>query len=108
MRPIVEIEFKVGFLVKVHALARMVLTQVQPHVRLYFMPLQIHPLHALWPYGTPPSFVKETWQKAGPFLTLGWPQDTTGLEDGCINDDQFLTLCEGIEEARLRALPSPG
>ena len=102
--PIVEIEFKVGFLVKVHALARMVLTQVQPHVRLYFMPLQIHPLHALWPYGTPPSFVKETWQKAGPFLTLGWPQDTTGLEDGCINDDQFLTLCEGIEEARLRAL----
>jgi hypothetical protein len=60
------------------------------------LPLQIHPLHSPWPYGASPSFVKNTWNNNGPFLTIGWPQDTTGLEDGCINDDQFLDLCNSI------------
>jgi predicted AlkP superfamily phosphohydrolase/phosphomutase len=35
---------------------------------------------------------------------LGWPQDTTGLEDGCITDDQFLALCDSILETRERLL----
>jgi len=26
-------------------------------------------------------------------LTLGWPQDTTGLDEGWITDDQFIDLC---------------
>jgi predicted AlkP superfamily phosphohydrolase/phosphomutase len=40
------------------------------------------------------------WEKVGPYLTLGWPQDTTGLEDGCISDSQFLDLCNTIFERR--------
>jgi predicted AlkP superfamily phosphohydrolase/phosphomutase len=35
---------------------------------------------------------------------LGWPQDTTALEDGCITDDQFLALCDSILETRERLL----
>jgi hypothetical protein len=48
--------------------------------------------------------VKKMWSSCGPFLTLGWPQDTIGLEDGCINDDQFLDLCDSIYSARVCAL----
>jgi len=66
--------------------------------------LQIHPLHALWQYASPKSFVKQAWEAAGPFLSLGWPQDTTGLEDGCISDEQFIALCEDIFAARERIL----
>lgn len=102
--PIIEISFKMGFLVNVHAITRLILTQLQPTVRLYALPLQIHPLHAIWRYGTPPSFVKEAWNAAGPFLTLGWPQDTTGLEDGCISDQHFLDLCDSIVAAREKLL----
>jgi hypothetical protein len=99
--PILEIKFKTGMLMNVHALTRAILTSTNP-VRLYFLPLQIHPLHSLWQYASPKSFVKQAWEAAGSFLSLGWPQDTTGLEDGCISDDQFIALCEDIFEARER------
>ncbi len=102
--PIIELSFKVAPFVTVRALTRVILSQVQPFAKLYFLPLQIHPLHTAWRYATPPAFVRQTWQACGPFLTLGWPQDTTGLEDGCITDDQFLSLCDAIVEAQERVL----
>jgi predicted AlkP superfamily phosphohydrolase/phosphomutase len=102
--PIIELNFKLGFLVSVRAITRVIVTQIEPVVRMYVLPLQIHPLHAIWRYGTPASFVKNAWKVAGPFLTLGWPQDTTGLEDGCIDDDHFLDLCDQIVAARFKLL----
>jgi predicted AlkP superfamily phosphohydrolase/phosphomutase len=98
--PIIELSFRLGFLVSVRAVTRLILTQTEPDVRLYALPLQIHPLHSPWRYGTPGAFVRRAWRACGPFLTLGMPQDTTGLEDGCISDEQFLTLCEDIHQAR--------
>jgi predicted AlkP superfamily phosphohydrolase/phosphomutase len=35
---------------------------------------------------------------------LGWPQDTTGLEEGCITDEQFLDLCKMIFARRIQIL----
>ncbi len=102
--PILEVQFKMGWFVTIRTLTRVILTQTEPSVRLYFLPLQLHPLHSLWPYASPPRFAKETWKACGPFLTVGWPQDTTGLEEGCIGDEQFLTLCQSILESRSRAL----
>jgi predicted AlkP superfamily phosphohydrolase/phosphomutase len=102
--PIIEISFKVGLLYRLQAITRVILTQTSPEVRLYFLPLQLHPLHAPWRYATPGGFVKQTWQACGPFLTLGWPQDTTGLEEGCVNDQQFLDLCDSIVAGRERVL----
>jgi hypothetical protein len=102
--PIVELSFKLGFLVKVRALTRFILTQDKPEPNLYALPLQIHPLHSPWRYATPRGFVRNTWQDCGPFLTLGWPQDTTALEEGYINDDQFLELCDLVLSDRERVL----
>jgi len=101
---IIELSFKIGPFIKVGALTRAILTHSQGEVRVYFLPLQLHPLNSPWPYATPPNFVKSTWKDCGPFLTIGWPQDTTGLEDGCISDEQFLKLCESICERRERIL----
>jgi hypothetical protein len=102
--PIIELQFKAGLFSTVKAITRMVVTRLEPDIRVYFLPLQIHPLHPIWPYGTPMSFVRDAWGSCGPFLTLGWPQDTTGLEDGCINDEQFLSLCDSIFQARSQVL----
>jgi len=102
--PIFEVTFNMGRFIKVPALTRVILTQMEPDVRLYFMPLQLHPLHSLWRYASPRGFVKRTWKEAGPFLTLGMPQDVTGLEDGCFNDAQFLALCDSIVQTRARIL----
>jgi predicted AlkP superfamily phosphohydrolase/phosphomutase len=100
--PIFELKFKAGFALTVHAIAQVILTELKERVSLYFVPLQIHPLHALWHYATPPGMVKEAWKASGGFLTLGWPQDTNALEDGCISDEQFIGLCESIFESRKR------
>lgn len=102
--PVVELSFKAGTFYKLHALTRVLLTQTQPTPRLYFLPLQIHPLHPIWPYAASPAFARETWNAAGPFLTLGWPQDTTGLEEDMISGAQFNELCKLISAARLKAL----
>jgi predicted AlkP superfamily phosphohydrolase/phosphomutase len=98
--PIFEIIFKVGMFMSLHAITRVVMNQVSPDPALYFLPLQIHPLHSPWPYATPPGFVRQTWESCGSFLTLGWPQDTTGLEEKWITDDQFLQLCDSIFTTR--------
>lgn len=102
--PIFSLSFKLGPFVSVQALTRAILTQLGPEVRLYLLPLQLHPLHPLWPYATPRGFIREVWQACGPFLTLGWPQDTTALEEGWLTDDQFLALCDDIFQTRERVL----
>ncbi len=100
--PIIELKFQAGFAFSVHAITQVILTGIKEKVSLYFLPLQIHPLHSLWHYATPASLVKDAWKNAGPFLTLGWPQDTNALEDGCITDEQFLSLCDSIFASRQR------
>ena len=102
--PIIEIVFKIGFMASLHAITRVVMNQLEPDPTLYFLPLQIHPLHSPWPYATPPGFVKQTWNSCGTFLSLGWPQDTTGLEEKWITDDQFLQLCDSIFSTRRNIL----
>ena len=98
--PIFEIDFKIGFLMGLTAITCVVMNQASPEPSLYFLPLQIHPLHSPWPYATPPKFVRQTWNSCGSFLSLGWPQDTTGLEEKWITDDQFLQLCGSIFSTR--------
>ena len=101
---IVEMRFKAGMLFNVYAITRFIAVSLQKEIRLYALPLQIHPLHSTWHYASSNSFAKKLWKDVGPYLTLGWPQDTTGLEDGCITDEQFLDLCQSIFERRIQIL----
>ena len=97
---IFEIKFKAGFLSNVHAISRVIVTDLGDVKRVYFLPLQIHPLHSTFNYASSPGFARSLWSKVGSYLTLGWPQDTTGLEENCISDDQFIALCDLIFERR--------
>jgi len=101
---IVELRFKAGMLFNIHAITRFIAVSLRDVVRIYCLPLQIHPLHSTWHYASSNSFSKKVWKEVGPFLTLGWPQDTTGLEEGCISDDQFLDLCGKIFDRRIQIL----
>jgi predicted AlkP superfamily phosphohydrolase/phosphomutase len=101
---IVELNFKAGFLFNIHAITRFILVNIQGAVRIYSLPLQIHPLHTTFHYAASNSFSKKLWKDVGPYLTLGWPQDTTGLEEDCITDGQFLDLCQMIFERRIQIL----
>ncbi len=99
-----RVRFKAGLLFNVYAITRFIVTRLSGVIHVYVLPLQIHPLHSSWHYASSASFSKKLWKAVGPYLTLGWPQDTTGLEDGCINDDQFLDLCNSIFNRRIQIL----
>ena len=101
---IIELRFKAGVLFNIHAITRLIATSLENTIRIYALPLQIHPLHSTWNYAGSKSFSKKLWKDVGPYLTLGWPQDTTGLEEGCITDGQFLELCQMIFERRIQIL----
>jgi predicted AlkP superfamily phosphohydrolase/phosphomutase len=94
--PVFEISFKMSMLISLKAVTRAILIKGKSEPQLYFLPLQIHPMSSAWPYASPRNFARKTWQDHGPFLTLGWPQDTTGLNEGILIDDQFLSLCDDI------------
>jgi predicted AlkP superfamily phosphohydrolase/phosphomutase len=98
--PILHLTFPMGLGVSVHAITQVMFNDHPSGPGVYFLPLQIHPLHSPWPYATPPGFIKGKWKSMGPFLTLGWPQDTTALEEQFISDDQFLQLCDSVLRAR--------
>ncbi|MBI3159864.1 MAG: alkaline phosphatase family protein [Chloroflexi bacterium] len=99
--PVLELAFPVGRLGAVRFVTR-ALVNLTPAVRVYFLPLQLHPFGSPWPYAAPSGFIKNVWKAHGPFLTLGWPQDTTGLNEGILNDVQFLALCDDIIATRER------
>ena len=101
---IVELKFKAGILFNIHAITRFIATSLNGSIRVYALPLQIHPMHTTWHYSSSGAFSKKLWKDVGPYLTLGWPQDTTGLEEGCITDDQFLDLCQKIFDRRIQIL----
>lgn len=94
---IFTVSFKLRTLFSMKAITR-IIVNTNP-VRLYFLPLQIHPLKTVWHYAAPPRFIRSVWNES-PFLTLGWPQDTLGLEEGAITADQFLALCRDIIRQR--------
>ena len=102
--PIIEVEFKVGLIGTVKSLTRIIWSRRGKEITLFALPLQIHPLHSLWPYATPRQFVKQIWRQHGAWLTVGWPQDTTALEEGYINEEQFDTLCQSIWQQREKIL----
>jgi hypothetical protein len=93
-----------GLFFSIKAVTRAIYKRSSTEISLYLLPLQIHPLSSAWRYATPPGFMKEIWNSCGPYLSLGWPQDTTGLEEGCITDEQFIELCDSIQAGRERIL----
>ncbi len=98
--PIVSVAFKVGMFVKVRALTRLIVTSGEPTMRVYALPLQLHPLKPLWPYATPHKLARAFWQDCGAWLTVGWAQDTAAFNEGRISADQFQSLCHDIFQQR--------
>ena len=98
---IIELKFKAGLLFNIYSVTKVILTNTKGAVQLYMLPLQIHPLHSTWNYSSSKSFAKNLWNNASHYLTLGWPQDTTALEEGCITDEQFIDLCQTIFTERM-------
>ncbi len=98
--PWISLAYKaaVGFTVK--AIARFLVLELQPHVRLYVTPIQIDPEHPALPISHPVSYSIYLAKRQGPFATLGVAEDTSGLNERVIGEDAFLRQAQDIHQER--------
>ncbi len=98
--PWVSLSYKaaVGFTVK--AIARFLLLDDSPHVRLYVTPIQIDPGSPALPISHPVAYSIYLAKRQGPFATLGVAEDTSGLNELVIGEDAFMRQAQDIHRER--------
>lgn len=102
--PHVIIRFSTGLMGKVSAVTRIVCIESEPFPSVFVLPMQINPVDTTLPLSSPRTFAKGLWDKIGPYLTLGMPEDTNGLKDGLISENVFINLCNDVFVERERML----
>lgn len=95
-----SVTFKYGPMRACDALVKFHLVSVEPELRLFATPMQIHPERQVWPLTQPASYGAELSEAIGPFYTLGLPEDTNGVTDGRYDLDAFLQQCQEINQQR--------
>jgi predicted AlkP superfamily phosphohydrolase/phosphomutase len=76
------------------------LKDVHPDFEMYVTPLNIDPANPFMPITTPASYSQELAEKFGPFYTQGMPEDTWALNEGRLNDKQFLQQVRFIQDEK--------
>ena len=100
----IPLKFRIGPLKHVSGVCRIFLDSIKPEFRLYLSPLQADPWEPAFPISYPNDYATELAQNIGGYSTLGTPEDTHALSDGCFDDEAFLSHCDNIMAERERML----
>lgn len=98
--PWVSFRFDVGFFRTVTAIGRFLLQETEPGLRLYLTPLQVGCDSQEMPIATPAGYATELRDAVGHYATLGMAEDTAALNDGALNDGEFIELCDLVMQER--------
>lgn len=85
-----EISFDLGLFQKSHALVRFLLIEVEPHLKLYVEPLQMHPKKPYFPISYPKKYSAEIAEQLGLYHTQGMPCDTWAVNENKLSEKHFL------------------
>ncbi len=98
----VPVEFEVLPVVgKVSGIARFLLQEVGPHVRLYVTPINIDPSNQAAPVTFPEEYGAELAHEIGPWGTKGLPGDTKAFDQGVFKDEDYVKQAEYILQERM-------
>jgi len=78
------------------------LKQVRPNFKLYVSPINIDPGQPVLPISTPNGYSEELEERFGSFFTKGLPADTKALDNGVLDDGEFLELDDLVLRERLK------
>ncbi len=85
---------------KVHGIVRFLLTQQGDDFSLYATPVQIDPENPALPISQPAYYAIYLAKLLGAFSTLGMAEDTWALNEGAIDEDDFLAQAKFIQAER--------
>jgi predicted AlkP superfamily phosphohydrolase/phosphomutase len=80
------------------------LKEVRPKFKLYVSPVHIDPARPALPISTPESYARELERRFGPYFTKGLPADTSALENGVLDEEEFLELDNMVYEESMAML----
>jgi predicted AlkP superfamily phosphohydrolase/phosphomutase len=86
----IDLEFRINFLIRIHGMAQMLLMNADNELQLYISPVNWKPDEPPVPMSYPASFSGELFKKLGYYRTLGWAEATWPLNEGRMNEDQFM------------------
>jgi len=72
------------------------LKEVRPKFKLYISPVNIDPGNPALPISTPGSYAEELEKRFGPYFTKGLPADTSALDNGILDDAEFLEMDDRV------------
>lgn len=98
--PWIRVNFDIGFFRTATGLCRFYLKSIKPDFQLYMTPVQVDYESSEFPITTPPSYAAELRDAIGPYATLGMAEDTAALNDGVLDDDEFVSLCDSVMQER--------
>ncbi|MGZ5497096.1 MAG: alkaline phosphatase family protein [Candidatus Aminicenantales bacterium] len=88
----------------VHGICLFYLKEVRPKFKLYVSPIHMDPARPALPISTPESYSRELEKRFGPFFTKGLPADTSALDNGVLDEEEFLTLDAMVYEESMAML----
>jgi predicted AlkP superfamily phosphohydrolase/phosphomutase len=97
------VRFSAGLLQTVHGRVRFLLTGTAP-LRLYATPVAFDPHTPLFPISEPWEYAAGLERAIGPYHTLGMPEEHNALNNGRIDEAQFLAQCDDIMRERTAML----
>jgi predicted AlkP superfamily phosphohydrolase/phosphomutase len=90
--PWTRIIFKPGLGMKVKAIAKFLVSEIEPHFEMYMTPLNIDPEKPALPISHPFIYSVYLSKLLGSFITLGEANDTWALNEGALKEAAFLEL----------------
>ncbi len=88
----IKLTFRPGLGVKVRAICRFYISQIQPHFEMYLTPLNIDPEKPALPISHPFIYSVYLAKLRGSYITLGEANDTWALNEGVLSEEAFLEL----------------
>jgi predicted AlkP superfamily phosphohydrolase/phosphomutase len=88
--PWIRLTFRTPLGMKAHGIARFLITETTPEFSLYVTPVHIDPEKPALPISHPPYYAVYLAKLMGSFATLGMAEDTWALNEGAIDEKQFL------------------
>ena len=85
---------------KVGGVCKFLLLGTEPEFGLYVTPINIDPERPVMPVGYPSVYSIYLAKKQGTYATLGLAEDTWALNEGVLNDDQFIQQCLDMDNER--------
>lgn len=90
--PWIKLTFRPGLGMKIKAIARFYISQLDPHFEMYVTPLNIEPEKPALPISHPFIYSIYLSKLLGSFVTLGEANDTWALNEGILREGPFLEL----------------